>query len=131
MKTVTSISGGQTSAYLAAKYHADYLVFSLVRTSDKRVQFKDRKTAQIVENRIQTDFVGTLEDDTIIYTILDLEQYLGRSIDWVTGITFDKLIRLKGNGLLPNMYRRYCTSELKIEMQLSISSPSIVIFSIT
>lgn len=113
MKTVTSISGGMTSAYLAAKYPADYLVFSLVRTSDKRVQFKDRKTAQIVEDRIQTDFVGTLEDDTIIYTILDLEQYLGRSIDWVTGITFDQLIKNKSN-YLPNRTSRFCTTELKM-----------------
>lgn len=114
MKTVTSISGGQTSAYLAAKYPADYLVFSLVRTSDKRVQFKDRKTAQIVGDRIQTDFVGTLEDDKIIYTILDLEQYLGRAVDWVTGITFDELINGKYGGWLPSKLRRYCTAEMKV-----------------
>ena len=112
METVTSISGGKTSAYLAANYPADYLVFSLVRTSDKRVQFKDRKTAQIVEDRIQADFVGTLEDDTIIYTILDLEQYLGRSIDWVTGITFDQIVSKK---MLPTQRKRFCTTKLKIK----------------
>ena len=113
MKTVTSISGGQTSGYLAANYHSDYLVFSLVRTSDKRVKFKDRTIAKVVEDRIQNDFIGTLEDDTIIYTILDLEQYLGKKIDWVTGVTFDELIKNKSN-YLPNRSQRFCTTELKM-----------------
>ena len=31
MKTVNSISGGKTSAYIAAHYPSDYNVFSLVR----------------------------------------------------------------------------------------------------
>ena len=34
MITVNSISGGKTSAYIAANYKADYNVFSLVRTDD-------------------------------------------------------------------------------------------------
>lgn len=103
METVTSISGGQTSAYLAANYPADYLVFSLVRTNDKRVIFKDRQLAQIVSDKINAEFIGTLEDDTIIYTILDLEQYLGRSIDWVTGVTYDELI-INAGGVFTKYY---------------------------
>ena len=113
MKTVTSISGGRTSAYLGANYHSDNMVFSLVRTSDKSVRFKDKKIAQIVADKIQTGFVGTLEDDAIIYTVLDLEQFLGRSIDWVTGVTFDQLIKNKSQ-YLPNIASRFCTTELKI-----------------
>ena len=35
MVKVNSVSGGQTSAYIAANYPADYNVFALVRTNDK------------------------------------------------------------------------------------------------
>jgi hypothetical protein len=114
MKTVTSISGGQSSAYIAALYPSDSLIFSLVRTSDERVRFKDKGIAKIVSDRIQTDFVGTLEDDKIIYTILDLEQFTGRSINWVTGKTFDHVINIGNRGYLPNVMKRFCTTEMKI-----------------
>lgn len=114
MNCVTSVSGGKTSAYIAANYPSEHLVFALVRTDDPECTFKDRKIAKQVEDRIQKPFVGTLEDDTIIYTMLDLEQHLGQKIDWVSGITFDQLVRTKG-GWLPNVKHRYCTSHLKIE----------------
>lgn len=114
MKTVTSISGGQTSAYIAANYPADELVFALVRTSSKSCEFKDRALASRVEDRINKEFVGTLEDDTIIHTIFDLEQYLGKKIHWVSGITFDEVLATKG-GWLPSILRRYCTTWLKID----------------
>lgn len=114
MKTVTSISGGKTSAYIAANYKSDDLVFALVRTSDKRCKFKDRKLALKVEDRIQKPFVGTLEDDTIIRTIFDLEQFVGQEINWVSGITFDEVVDTKG-GFLPSKLRRYCTTHLKLE----------------
>ena len=114
MKTVTSISGGMTSAYLGANYHADNLVFSLVRTTDKNCLFPDKKIRQYIADRMNAEFVGTLEDDTIIYTILDLEQYLGKKIDIVTGITFDETIANVGRGYLPNVMKRFCTSEMKI-----------------
>lgn len=114
MKTVTSISGGKTSAYIAANYDSDALVFALVRTDDVKCKFKDRKTAQIVEDRINNDFVGTLEDDTIIYTMLDLEQFLGQKIEWVSGLTFDEVVRTKGTWL-PSALRRYCTTWMKVD----------------
>ena len=93
MKTVNSISGGKTSAYIAAHYPADYNVFALVRTNDKNCMFPDAKIRQEVSDKIGAEFIGTLEDDTIIYTILDLEQYIGSRIDWVTGRTFDEITR--------------------------------------
>lgn len=34
MKVITSVSGGETSAYLAANYPCDDIVFALVRTDD-------------------------------------------------------------------------------------------------
>jgi len=115
MKTVNSLSGGKTSSYIAANYPADYNVFSLVRTSDKKCMFPDAKIRQQVSDRLGTEFIGTLEEDTIIYTMLDLEQYIGSKIDWVTGKTFDDAIvkTKKGTKFLPNKMARYCTTELK------------------
>lgn len=114
MKTVASISGGKTSAYIAANYENDYRVFALVRTDDQDCRFPDEVIRKRVEDRLQADFVGTLEDDTIIHTIFDLEQFTGKSIDWVTGCTFDEVVRSKG-GWLPNKLHRYCTTHMKIE----------------
>ena len=115
MKTVNSLSGGKTSSYIAANYPADYNVFSLVRTDDKKCLFPDAKIRQQVSDRLGTEFIGTLEEDTIIYTMLDLEQYIGSKIDWVTGKTFDDSIikTKKGTKFLPNKMARYCTTELK------------------
>jgi len=112
MRTVNSISGGKTSAYIAANYPADYDLFSLVRTEDKKCMFPDPKLRQEVSDRIGKEFIGTLEDDTIIYTIMDLEQLIGRSITWVTGYTFENVIEKHGN-YLPNKMARYCTTDLK------------------
>ena len=115
MKTVNSLSGGKTSSYIAANYPADYNVFSLVRTSDKNCMFPDAKVRQIVSDRLGAEFIGTLEEDAIIYTMLDLEQYIGSEINWVTGKTFDDAIikTKKGTRYLPNKMARYCTTELK------------------
>lgn len=116
MITVNSLSGGQTSSYIAANYPADFNVFALVRTSDPECIFPDEKIRQIVSDKIGTEFIGTLEDDMIIYTILDLEQYIGQKIDWVTGKTFDEIVlRKNGTGTyLPNVFQRFCTSDMKL-----------------
>ena len=115
MKTVNSLSGGKTSSYIAANYPADYNVFSLVRTDDKKCLFPDAKLRQEVSDRIGKEFIGTLEEDAIIYTMLDLEQFIGSKIDWVSGKTFDDAIitTKKGTKYLPNKVARYCTTELK------------------
>jgi len=115
MKTVNSISGGKTSAYIAAHYPADYDVFSLVRTDDKNCMFPDSKIRQEVSDKLGTEFIGTLEDDMIIYTMLDLEQYIGRKITWVTGKTFDEVINRNGKTYLPNVTQRFCTTEMKLK----------------
>ncbi|WMX12415.1 MULTISPECIES: hypothetical protein [unclassified Aureispira] len=114
MKIVSSVSGGKTSAYIAANYKSDALVFALVRTEDKQCRFKDRALARKVERRIDKEFNGTLEDDTIIHTMFDLEQHLGKKIHWVSGLTFEKVLETKG-GWLPSIHRRYCTTWLKID----------------
>lgn len=114
MKTVNSLSGGKTSAYIAVNYPADYNVFSLVRTDDKSCLFPDAKLRQIVSDKLGVEFIGTLEEDAIIYTMLDLEQFIGTKIDWVTGKTFEEIIVKHGN-YLPNVMQRFCTTEMKLQ----------------
>jgi hypothetical protein len=114
MKTINSLSGGKTSSYIAANYPADYNIFSLVRTNDTNCLFPDSKIRQIVSDKIGTEFIGTLEEDTIIYTMLDLEQFIGQRIDWVTGKTFDEIINRNGKMYLPNVTQRFCTTEMKL-----------------
>ena len=91
-KKINLISGGKTSAYISANYKTEYNVFALVRIESKESKFKDKKIRQEVEDRIQAPFIATAEDDTIIYTILDLEQYIGKKITWLTGKTFAKVL---------------------------------------
>ena len=113
MKSVTSISGGQSSAYIAANYPTDLMVFSLVCIDDPACSPKDKGLIKIVSDRLGEEFIATAEDDMIIHTILDLEQFLGRPIDWVRGISFDDVVTKKG-GWLPNKLHRYCTVEMKL-----------------
>jgi hypothetical protein len=113
LKKVNSLSGGKTSSFIAANYPADYNVFSLVRTDDTNCLFPDKKIRQIVSDKIGKEFIGTLEEDAIIYTMLDLEQFIGKKINWVSGITFDEVVEKKG-GWLPNKLHRYCTTNLKL-----------------
>lgn len=113
MKTINSVSGGQTSSYIAANYPADYNLFSLVRINGKQT-ITDKKVIQYIEDKIKKPFIATAEDDKIIKTMIDLEQYIGREIIWVSGETFDEHI-IKNNGNVPNLMRRTCTIELKIK----------------
>ena len=113
MKTVNSLSGGKSSSYIAANYPADYNVFSLVRTNDKNCIYPDEKIRQIVSDKIKTDFIGTLEQDNIIKIMLDLEQFIGKEITWITAETFDSLINDKLKTVLPNQMHRQCTHHLK------------------
>jgi len=115
MKTINSLSGGKTSSYIAANYKADYNVFALVTTSDKNCLFPDKKLRQIVSDKIGREFIGTLEEDAIIYTMLDLEQYIGSKIDWVVGKTFYEITNRIGKKYLPNVAQRFCTTEMKLQ----------------
>ena len=117
MKTVNSISGGKTSSYLAKHFPADINIFSLVRIDDKDnlwMKGKDEKTRQLVSDKLGKEFIGTAEMDEIIYTILDLEQFIGSEITWTTGKTFEEVIK-QNYGYLPNKMTRYCTVEMKLK----------------
>ena len=111
MKKVVSVSGGKSSAYILANYPSDYAVFSLVRTKDKDCIYPDKKIRQIVSDKIGQEFVGTLEQDSVIKIVLELEQFTGKKIDWIAGETFDDLIKRKK--MLPNVMMRFCTQNLK------------------
>tara|TARA_R110000824_G_scaffold119262_1_gene273290 strand:- start:261 stop:1130 length:870 start_codon:yes stop_codon:yes gene_type:complete len=120
MQTVNSLSGGKSSSYIAINYPADYNVFSLVRTNDQNCIYPDKNIRQIVSDKIGKEFIGTLEDDNIIKIMLDLEQFIGSEITWLSGKTFDEIINGKnnlgknGSHYLPNLMARYCTTELKM-----------------
>jgi hypothetical protein len=117
MKTVNSISGGKTSSYIAKHFPADINIFSLVRIEDTDnlwMKGKDEKTRQLVSDKLGAEFIGTAEMDEIIYTILDLEQFIGSEITWTTGKTFEQIIRDNKN-YLPNKMTRYCTVEMKLK----------------
>ena len=117
MKTVNSISGGKTSSYIAKHFPADINIFSLVRIEDTDnlwMKGKDEKTRQLVSDKLGKEFIGTAEMDEIIYTILDLEQFIGSEITWVSGNTFEEVIK-KNYGYLPNKMTRYCTVEMKLK----------------
>ena len=54
------------------------------------------------------------EEDTIIYTMLDLEQFIGREIVWLSESTFEGVIQKHGN-YLPNIMSRFCTVDMKVK----------------
>ena len=113
MEVATSISGGMTSAFVAVNYPSEHNWFALVTTSDPSCAFSDPACVEYVQEKTDTEVVGTLEDDAIVYTIMDLEQYMGRSIDIVLGPSFDYVVENLG-GWLPNKLHRYCTVEMKL-----------------
>jgi hypothetical protein len=136
MITVNSISGGKTSAYVAKEYPSDHNVFALITTDSINCKYPDKKIRQIVSDKIGKEFIGTLEDDIIINTIIDLEQFIGSKIDWVAGKTFDEVItrgkRTDGKTAiyLPNPTMRFCTTEMKLKpifewWQKTINEPAI------
>lgn len=117
MKTVNSISGGKTSAYIAKHFPADINIFSLVRIEDTDnlwMKGKDEQTRQLISDRLGKEFIGTAEMDEIIYTILDLEQFIGQEIKMITSDTFEEVIKRNYN-YLPNKMTRYCTVEMKLK----------------
>lgn len=113
MLSVTSLSGGKTSAYMAVHYPTDYYVFACVLTSQQNVSPKDKGLYRECVNRIP-HFVASRELDSTLKAVLDLEQLLGKEIKWVSSeLTYDDLIKEKQ--ALPNRTVRFCTQELKIK----------------
>lgn len=114
MIKVNSLSGGKTSSYMAVHYPADYNIFSLVTIESEKCKPKDDSLVKYVSNKIGMDFIATAEDDATLYAMRDLEQIIGTEIIWVTGKSFDEVIKIKGN-YIPGKLSRYCTTEMKVK----------------
>jgi len=131
--TINSISGGASSAYMAAHYPADYDIFCLVCTDQKEAAPKDQGLLREIQNRVP-GFVASRELDHTLKLVLDLEQLIQRPILWLTAkqgqneprgldrdggwlpttMTYDRVLCGKGRGAqLPNKSSRFCTEELK------------------
>lgn len=113
MKTVNSISGGKTSAYMAINYPANFNVFSLVCIEANYCKPKDKKLVQFVSDKIGRDFIATAENDKTLLVVRELEQKIGNEIKWVVGETFEKVIEKKK--AIPNQMWRFCTTEMKMK----------------
>lgn len=119
MKSVNSISGGRTSGYMLMHYPADVNLFELVEIEDERCTPKDKKLVQMVSDKIGHQFIATAEDDKTLKVLFDLEQMSGQEIIWLTGPTYDEILRTKYEfggvpGRLPSWARRYCTVRMKL-----------------
>lgn len=122
MKSVTSVSGGKTSAYMAIHFPTDIYVFALILTNHAQSQPKDKGLAKEMRSRIPWA-IATQEADQTLSNLLRLEQKLGKEIKWVASpFTMDDFIFNRtdlpgyrsGKPFLPNKRHRFCTQQLKI-----------------
>ena len=113
MKTVNSISGGKTSAYMALNHPADINLFALVCIEAEYCKPKDDGLVKYVSDKIGREFIATAESDKTLVVVRDLEQMMGREIKWVVGETFEQVIKRKK--ALPNQMWRFCTTEMKMK----------------
>lgn len=120
IKTVNSLSGGKSSAYIAVHYPADYEIFSLVCINRKEAAPKDSYVLKYVNEKLEKfvpefgDFIATAEDDLTLQAMIDLEQFIGREIIWLRGMSFDDVIDVGTQNRLPSWARRYCTEKMKL-----------------
>lgn len=121
MTTVNSLSGGKTSSYLAMEHPADVELFSMVCIEDHNAGGwlkRDKKALLYANEKLEKyipvygEFRATAEDPIIIYTMMQLEQKMGREITWVRGKSFEAMI--SDHKALPNQYWRFCTTDLKL-----------------
>jgi len=112
MKTVSSVSGGKTSAMMAIEFPTDHYIFAVVLTDHSLSAPKDKGLLRQVQDRIP-HFVASHEADLTLLNMLRLEQELGKKIDWVASqSSFDEVIKKKK--MLPNHRHRFCTEETKL-----------------
>lgn len=109
--SVSSLSGGKTSSFMALRYPTDYYIFSIVLTRDPHCRITDKGLLRDIRAKCPL-FEGSRELNQTLINLLSLEQDLGKEIIWVWGDTFEDLIRQKQ--ALPNFRSRFCTTQLKI-----------------
>jgi hypothetical protein len=136
VKTVTSVSGGKTSAMMALEFPTDHYIFAVVLTDHKLSAPKDKGLLRECQNRIPW-FFASHEADLTLLNMLRLEQELGKRIDWVASqysldrylakdtdlvgyrsntiaskVPLDAIVERKR--MLPNAKHRFCTEETKL-----------------
>ncbi len=120
IKTVNSLSAGESSSFMAVHYPADYEIFSVVCINDERSRLKDKAMVNYINTKLEKfipefgEFIATAENDKSLYVMRDLEQYIGREIIWLRGMSFDDVIDKGTSTILPSWSRRYCTEKMKL-----------------
>ena len=101
-------------------YPADYEIFSLVCIDRKEAAPKDKAVIKYVNQKLEKfipefgEFIATAEDDATLQVMIDLEQYIGKEIIWVRGMSFDDVIDKGTQNRLPSWAIRYCTEKMKL-----------------
>jgi len=130
LKTVTSLSGGKSSGYMAIHWPTDYTLFAVVLTDDPTMAPKDPGILRECQRRIP-GFVGSAEVELTLANVLKLEQEIGQEVTWVCAyeghhnpsyisdsewlpkpLTFDRTIKRQVG--LPDKTKRWCTETLKV-----------------
>jgi hypothetical protein len=114
MKIINSLSGGKTSSFMAVHYPADYNLFSVVCIDDIKCKPKDTALRLYASHKLGFNFIATAEDDKTLIAMMDLEQYIGKEIIWVRGMSYDDVIDKGTQTRLPSWARRYCTEKMKL-----------------
>lgn len=98
---------------MAIHYPADFNLFAVVQIEDLNCKPKDESIVKYASEKLGKDFIATAESDLTLYAMRDLEQLIGQNIIWVGGDSFDTVIKKHGN-FIPNMGKRFCTTDMKI-----------------
>jgi hypothetical protein len=132
MKTITSISGGKTSAYMAIYHPTDRNIFAAVLSRDPACVIADQSLRRYCEDKLpwfDWDTGGSRELDLTLSNLRELEQELGTEIEWVSSpFTFEDVIMgtidpgiarayarsVSASAMLPNKAMRFCTQALKL-----------------
>lgn len=120
MVTIDSLSGGKSSSFLTLESDADVRLFSLVCINDPESTPPDPSIVRYVNEKLEKyipefgEFIATAEDDLTLYAMRDLEQYIGKEILWVRGMSYDDVIDKGTQTRLPSWARRYCTEKMKL-----------------
>lgn len=131
LTTVSMVSGGKTSAYMALNYPTDRYLFSPVLALDKYSRIEDDSLRNYCQNKIKWfdwSRYGSLELEQTLANLRRLEDELEAEIEWVAApFTYDQLIENNlgdyaiafgqansKSPMLPNRRIRVCTEALKV-----------------
>ena len=131
MITVSSISGGKSSCYMALRFPTDKYVFAPVLSNDPACIIQDKKLRDYCKRKVPNfnwDEGGSRELDLTLLNLMKLEEELGHEVDWVSApFTFEEMCQgitspvakcfgrpLSSKPRLPNRVARICTQSLKV-----------------